>query len=81
MKVLLSQKEANLMWPDLREVYSAEFTDPDGKLKHIKVDYDKVSTFFAHSRGFMKDEEVIVEIWEAVLFNDNDMKYHIKTKV
>jgi muramidase (phage lysozyme) len=66
---------------DVKEIYSAEFADQDGKLKHTKVDYDKVSTFFAHTRGFKKDEEVTIEIWESVFGKDKDLNFHVKTKI
>jgi murein DD-endopeptidase MepM/ murein hydrolase activator NlpD len=49
-----------------REIYVAHIGSQDGIEAHTKVDYDKISCFYAKTRGIKKDEKLHVEIREKI---------------
>ncbi|WP_296144482.1 PAAR-like protein [uncultured Flavobacterium sp.] len=66
---------------DQRRVFEAQLGEANASKKHLSVDYDKVSWFYAHTTGIPANEELTVEVWESVLGFDNDLKYKAKVKV
>lgn len=64
-----------------RKIFDAMFGEQNASKKHMSVDYDKLSWFYAHTTGIPANEELTVEVWEAVLGFDNDLKYKTKAKV
>ena len=44
---------------DTREIYSAQIGSEDGKEKHMVVDYDEISWFYAHTRVIKTDEKTV----------------------
>ncbi|MBE0392399.1 PAAR-like protein [Flavobacterium sp. PL002] len=49
---------------DEREIYGAHIGSQDGKDRHYHVDYDKISYFYAKSRGIKPDEQLNLKIYE-----------------
>lgn len=64
-----------------RKIFDAMLGEQNASKKHMSVDYDKVSWFYAHTTGIPANEELTVEVWEAVTGFDNDLKYKAKAKV
>lgn len=52
-----------------KEIYKAHFGDEDGAQKHTVVDYDKISWFYANSRGFSKSEKLTLEVRKSTKIN------------
>ena len=55
---------------DVKEIYSAQIGSEDGKEKHMVVDYDEISWFYAHTRGIKTDENLYLEIRDSVFGKD-----------
>ncbi|MEP7095348.1 MAG: hypothetical protein ABI793_14900 [Flavobacterium sp.] len=49
---------------DKREIYAAHIGSQDGKDRHYHTDYDKISYFYAKSRGIKTDEQLNLTIYE-----------------
>nr|WP_294930322.1 PAAR-like protein [uncultured Flavobacterium sp.] len=49
---------------DKREIYGAHIGSQDGKERHYMADYDKISYFYAKSRGIKKEEQLNLTIYE-----------------
>ena len=49
---------------DKREIYGAHIGSQDGKERHYMADYDKISYFYAKSRGIKTDEQLNLTIYE-----------------
>lgn len=64
-----------------RKIFDAMLGEQNASKKHMSVDYDKVSWFYAHTTGIPANEELTVEVWEAVTGFDNDLKYKANAKV
>jgi len=54
----------------IKEIYSAQIGSEDGKEKHMVVDYDEISWFYAHTRGSKTDEKLYLEIRDSVVGRD-----------
>ena len=59
-----------LLVNDVKEIYSAQLGSEDGKEKHMIVDYDEISWFYAHTRGIKTDENLYLEIRDSVVGRD-----------
>lgn len=49
---------------DKREIYGAHIGSQDGKERHYMADYDKISYFYAKSRGIKTNEQLNLTIYE-----------------
>ena len=79
--------EGKLTITDVRSIFKGQLGEENASKKHTMVDYDKISWFYANTTGIKPDEELTIEIWQALtakesfLGRDDKMKHTLKAKV
>ncbi|WP_309610127.1 hypothetical protein, partial [Flavobacterium sp.] len=80
-------KGGRLEITDVRSIFKGQLGEENASQKHTMVDYDKISWFYANTTGIKPDEELTIEIWQALtakesfLGRDDKMKHTLKAKV